>query len=589
MRLRVTTRSLRSIATGTLAFVLSACSSKSAEPAAAAMAPAEVVITSAGTIYTMDPAQPWVQAVAIDKGRYVFIGAAEQAKRFVGPATKVIALGNRMAMPGLNDAHVHPLMGGIKTLYECSFGFTATPQDIAKKLSACAAKTPAGTWIKGGQWGSSFFEMHQIGSPRAFLDRISTQHPIFLNDDSGHNGWANSAALQLAKIDAKTANPVGGTIVREAAGAPNGVLLETAARLFDDVIPRWTDEQYQNAARAATRIANAYGITGIKDAGAFDPAPKAFYALDQSGQLTLHVATCIRTPYGPRQGQLDFAAIEAERKQYRSTHVHTDFVKLFLDGVPTPARTAAMLHPYVADKEHGDHYTGGNLHIDPKQLAADVTELDKRGYTVKMHAAGDRSVRAGLDAIEQARKVNGKSGLRHELAHAGYVDPADIPRFAALDAVADFCPILWHPSSIIQAVVSTVGAPRGPQYWPTRTLLDSGARIVAGSDWPAAVPDENPWIGVEAFVTRRDPRGQVPGELWKEQAITLEEALRIYTLNGAQALRLEKLTGSIEAGKSADLIVLDRNLFKVPIEDVGDTQVQMTLFEGRPVFERGEP
>jgi predicted amidohydrolase YtcJ len=577
---------LRSIAAVAVAVALSACSSKGAERAAA---PADIVIISTGAIYTMNPAQPWAQAAAIDNGRYVFVGAADEAKKFVGPTTKVIDLGSRMAMPGLNDAHVHPLMGGIKALYECNFSFTATPDDIAEALTACAAKTPAGTWIKGGQWGSSFFDLHQIGSPRAFLDRITAQHPIFLNDDSGHNGWANSAALKLAKVDAKTPNPEGGTIVREANGAPNGVLLETAARLFDNVIPHWTDEQYQNAAREATRIANAYGITGIKDAGAFDPAPKAFYALDQAGQLTLHVATCIRTPYGRRRGPLDFAAIEAERKAYRSTHVHTDFVKLFLDGVPTPARTAAMLHPYVADKEHGDHYTGGDMHIDPQQLAADVTELDKRGFTVKMHAAGDRSVRAGLDAIEHARKTNGNSGLRHELAHAGYVDPADIPRFAALDAVADFCPILWHPSSIIEAVVSTVGPPRGPRYWPTRTLLDSGARIVAGSDWPAAVPDENPWIGVEAFVTRRDPRGQTPGELWKEQAITLEEALRIYTINGAQALRLEQLTGSIELGKSADLIVLDRPLFKVPIEDVGDTQVQMTFFEGRLVFQRGEP
>src|SRR5690606_25591221 len=160
------------------------------------------------------------------------------------------------------------------------------------------------------------------------------------------------------------------------------------------------------------------------------------------------VAACIRTPYGRRTGALDFDAIEAERKAYKSRHVNTDFVKLFLDGVPTPARTAAMIHPYLPDERHGDHYTGGDTHIDPEQLAADVTELDKRGFTVKMHAAGDRSVRVGLDAIEAARKANGNSGLHHELAHAGYVDPSDIPRFAQLDAAADFCPILWHPSSI---------------------------------------------------------------------------------------------------------------------------------------------
>jgi predicted amidohydrolase YtcJ len=300
------------------------------------------------------------------------------------------------------------------------------------------------------------------------------------------------------------------------------------------------------------------------------------------------VATCIRTPYGKHTGPLDYEAIEKERAAYRSAHVHTDFVKLFLDGVPTPARTAAMLAPYVSDKEHGAKFTGGDLHIDPKLLAADVAELDKRGFTVKMHAAGDRSVRAGLDAIEHARKVNGASGLTHELAHAGYVDPADVPRFAALNAAPDFCPVLWHPSSIIDAVVSAVGKERGSRYWPTRSLLDTKALLIAGSDWPAAVPDQNPWVGVEAFVTRRDPRGETPGELWKEQAITLEEALKIYTLHGARALKLERRTGSIEVGKSADLIVLDRHLFKVPIEDVGDTQVRMTFFEGKLVHEKAK-
>lgn len=569
----------------TLALLLAACSRKEAAPAQSA---ADLVVTSTAGIYTLDAKQPWVDAVAIDDGRYVFVGTAADAKQYIGPQTKVIEVGDTMAMPGLNDAHVHPLMGGLKTLYECNFSFTATAEEVAATLKACVAKTPEGTWIKGGQWGSNFFEINagKISSPRGFLDAISTKHPIFLNDDSGHNGWVNTPALQAAKIDAKTKNPEGGTIVRAAKGEPNGVLLETAARLYDTVIPDWTDEQLVNAAREAMHIANAYGITGIKDAGAFHPSPKAFHALDQANELSLHVAACIRTPYGRRAGPLDFEAIEAERKAYKSRHVNTDFVKLFLDGVPTPARTAAMIHPYVADQQHGDHFTGGDTHIDPKQLAADVTELDKRGFTVKMHAAGDRSVRVGLDAIEAARKANGNSGLHHELAHAGFVDPTDIPRFAQLDAAADFCPILWHPSSIIDAVVSAVGEERGHRYWPTRSLLDAKALIVPGSDWPAAVPDENPWVGVEAFVTRRDPRGQAPGELWKEEAITLDEALRIYTLNGAEALKLRDQTGSIEVGKSADLIVLDRNLFKVPIDDVGETQVRTTVFEGKVVFER---
>jgi predicted amidohydrolase YtcJ len=223
------------------------------------------------------------------------------------------------------------------------------------------------------------------------------------------------------------------------------------------------------------------------------------------------------------------------------------------------------------------------MHIDPELLKKDVVELDRRGFTVKMHAAGDYSVRAGLDAIEAARKANGNSGRHHELAHAGFVTEQDVPRFGKLDAIPDFCPVLWHPSSIIEAVIAATGE-RGKHYWPTRSLLDTGAQIAAGSDWPAAVPDENPWTGVEAFVTRQDPRGDVKGALWPEEAITLQEALKIYTLNGARALRLENQTGSLVVGKSADLIVLDRDLFAVPITQVGKTQVVQTWFEGRVVY-----
>jgi predicted amidohydrolase YtcJ len=306
--------------------------------------------------------------------------------------------------------------------------------------------------------------------------------------------------------------------------------------------------------------------------------------LDILEGLSLHVAASIRTPYGHRVEPLDLSEVERIRDNYASPHLHLDFVKIFLDGVPTPARTAAMLDPYVPDDIHGDQFIG-NLHVPLETLAQDLIALDAKGFTVKMHAAGDRSVRVGLDAIEAARKVNGSSGLRHELAHAGYIHPDDMPRFAALNAVADISPVLWHPSPIVDAVVSAVG-PRGEHYFPVRDLLDSGALVVAGTDWPAVAPTANPWVGIEALVTRSDPAGQMEGQFWAEQAVTLEEAIRIYTLNGARALRLDALTGSVEVGKSADIIVLDRNLFEIPVDDVGETEVQMTFFEGRLIFTR---
>ncbi len=278
--------------------------------------------------------------------------------------------------------------------------------------------------------------------------------------------------------------------------------------------------------------------------------------------------------------------IEAARDRYASEHVHTEFVKIFLDGVPTPARTAAMLAPYLPDDEHGDDFNGGPLHVGIDPLADDLIELDRRGFTVKMHTAGDRSVRVALDAIEAARKANGNSGLRHELAHAGYIDPADLPRFAELDVVADLSPIIWHPSPIINVIFAAVGAERGAAYWPVRDILDSKAAVSGGSDWPSVAPDANPWIGIEAFVTRKDPREQTPGTLWPEQAISLTEAIEIYTIHGARALKLEDKIGTIEIGKFADFIVLDRNVLQIPIEDVGDTQIFQTYFAGSLVYEQ---
>lgn len=537
-----------------------------------------------GAIYTIDVAHPRVEAVAVRDGQFVFAGSSADARQYAGPETQVTDLAGKMAMPGINDAHVHPVMGATQSLYECQFPIESNPDQIADALRACVEKNPDAGWVIGGQWGSGFFQQYDIGSPRAWLDAISGDKAVSLNDDSHHNAWFNSKALALAGITRSTPDPEGGSIGREADGEPNGLLFETAARVGQKAMPDWSAEQYIAAVQEVMRIARGFGITGMKDAGAYESgAMDAYHTVDtELGGLTLHLAADIRTPYGPRTEPLDIAEIERVRDAYASTHVHTEFVKIFLDGVPTPARTAGMLDAYLPDDVHGDHFTG-NLHVGPEALTNDLIALDAKGFTVKMHAAGDGSVREGLDAIEATRKANGDSGLRHELGHAGYIAPVDIPRFAALNAVADISPVLWYPSPIIDAIISALG-PRGEKYFPVRDLLDSGALVVAGTDWPAVAPNANPWVGIESLVSRRDPYGRREGQLWPEQAVTLEEAIRIYTLNGARALRLDDVTGSIEVGKSADFIVLDRNLFEVPIDDVSETEVVMTFFEGRSIY-----
>ncbi len=570
----------KAILTVVLVICLLACQPKQVSPQ-----PADLVLRG-GTIHTVAAFQPSAESIAVTGGNIVFVGDNGSAAAYIGPTTRVVELEGRMVMPGLIDAHLHPIRGALKELYQCNFPFSATPQEVQAAVKSCVEDMPDAQWITGGQWDSGFFERFDIESPRKFLDKVSGDKAIVLGDDATHNAWVNTKALQLAGFDSSTPDPPRGRFKRDADGMPNGILIETATKLMRPFAANYTDEQYVAAAREFSRIANAFGITGAKGAGLYNEEAAAFYAADQLGDLTVHVAVCIRTPDGQRSEPLDYDLIEAARDRYASEHVHTEFVKIFLDGVPTPARTAAMLAPYLPDDEHGDDFNGGLLHVGIDPLADDLIELDQRGFTVKMHTAGDRSVRVALDAIEAARKANGNSGLRHELAHAGYIDPVDLPRFAELDAVADLSPIIWHPSPIINVIFAAVGAERGAAYWPVRDILDSKAAVSGGSDWPSVAPDANPWIGIEAFVTRKDPREQTPGTLWPEQAISLTEAIEIYTIHGARALKLEDQIGTIAVGKLADFIVLDRNILQIPIEQVGDTQIYQTYFEGKLVYEQ---
>jgi predicted amidohydrolase YtcJ len=562
-------------------FLLAAC-----QPESSPEIPAADLVLRGGVVHTVNAEQPRAEAIAVSGKEIVFVGSDRDVDIHIGPATEVVDLDGRLVMPGIVDAHLHPIGGALKNLYQCNFPFSADPDEIQATVARCVAEQPDAEWIVGGQWDSGFFDRFDLPSPRGWIDEVSGDVAIYLVDDSGHNGWANSKALAIAGVDADTENPENGTVARQADGTPSGVLIETAQGLVTEFITPYTDAQHLEAARYFSDYANAFGITAAKAAAIREPHMAGFLAADRTDTLNVHIATSIRTPYGRRSEPLDYDDIDRIRDQYASEHIDTTYVKIFLDGVPTPARTAAMLAPYLPDDVHGDDFDGGPVHVDLDTLTADLTELDRRGYTVKIHTAGDRSVRIGLDAIEATRQALGNSDKRHELAHAGYIDAVDLPRFAALNAVADLCPVIWHPSPIIDAVVSALGKERGERYWPVRDLIDSGAPLLAGSDWPSAVPDANPWTGIEAFVTRRHPHDLVDGALWPEQAITLEEAVEIYTMHGARAMKMEDRIGSIEPGKLADFIVLEQNIFANPIAMVADTEVRQTWFEGELVYEK---
>lgn len=537
-----------------------------------------------GRIYTGDENNPWAAAVAVRDKHIIKVGNDDSILALAGENTRVIDLGQRMAMPGINDAHNHAVRGAASELFECRFPFTATPEEISGRIEACVNANPPGEWITGGQWTSDFFVNNDLGSPRRWLDRISGSYAIVLRDDSYHNVWVNSKALQLAGINSGTPDPEGGRIRREDNTLePNGVLEETATRIILEQVPPPSPEQYGQAARELQKLLPAFGITGFKIARATDAVAESLNRLDRTDGLNMHVSLALHTPKGPRNERLDIQALQTKRSEFTSGHIVADSVKIFLDGVPTASRTAKMLAPYTPAAETGDNYTG-ELLLTPALLADDVTALDKAGFRIKIHTAGDGSVRTALDAIAQARLANGSTGHVHELAHAGFIDAGDIPRFSALRVAPEFSPFLWFPSPVIDSVINAVGE-RGKHYWPTRDLLDAGAFVMTGSDWPAAVKSVNPWRGIEALVTRRHPDNHNEDSLWPEQSVSLAEALQIYTSNNAEALGLSGRTGLIKAGMYADLIVLDRNLFDIPPEQIGDTRVRLTLFEGRIVYQ----
>lgn len=566
------------------AFAFALCGCALTEPPTTV---ADLVLTN-GKIYTADEQYPWAEAVAIKDGKFVFVGDAANAERYQGGKTRVIDLSGRMAMPGLNDLHVHPVEGFAVEMYQCVFPETFTPDDIAKKVTACVADNPDAEWIVGGQWETDFFLKHDIKSPREWLDKVSGGKAVFLRDSSFHNRWANSKALALAGIDKNTPDVAGGEIVRdEATGEPNGLLYERAADLVEAIIPEWTPEQYRRAAEETVKAANRFGITGLKDAATSAAQLKAYKEVERAGGLKVHVAASILVDLlVSKEKGLDIKALNRLRDENRGKNLNTDFAKIVLDGVPSASRTAAMIENYTP-LHPGDPGVNGLLIHSSDEMKTLIAELDRDGVTVKTHAAGDRSVRVTLDAIEYAREQNGDSGLRHEIAHAGYVDPTDIPRFVLLDAVAEVSPYIWFPSIKTESIVRAVGGERGEHYWPLKDMLDAGVNVVAGSDWPAgALPDMNPWVGIEGLVSRRNPWGAFPGVLWEEQAISLDQVLKIYTKNGARAMKLGDVSGSIETGKLADMIVLDRNIFNTPVDDISDTKVEITLFEGKIVYER---
>lgn len=535
---------------------------------------ADLILCDA-TFRTMDSARPWASALAVRGGRIVAVGG-DEVLALAGSGTRVVRLAGREVMPGLIDSHTHGLWGACRDLFEVFPGLGAPLQAVLGGIAARAHAVPPWEWIIAGPWRP--FDRPGFGPrPADLLDRIAPDLPVVIKDVSQHNLWLNSAALRLAGIAHDTPDPVGGVIERDAAGDPTGILIEAAGALVQGFMES-TEAQLDAAVAHLSTYFHGLGITGFKEPMAFAPELAAYAKADRADRLRLHVGAHL-TRFSPFSE--DWVAMETLatlRGAYQSPHLHTGFAKLFLDGVPI-ARTAAFLDPYPGTDPAG-HDPEAMLLVKPDRLNAEVTALDAAGYVVKMHAVGDRAVQAGLDAIAAARAANGMSGLRHEIAHANFISPADLPRFAALDAVAEMSPKLWMPNPVTAGQRQVLGDARVDTCHPIRSLLEAGAEVVYGSDWPAAALDANPWTGLAGMLTRADPTGTYSGTVGADQAITLDEALPLFTTNAARALGMEGQTGVLAVGASADLIVLPRALDGSSAAEIGQMRPDVTLFEG---------
>lgn len=545
---------------------------------------ADLIVTNAA-VYTCDPAQEWAEAFAVAGGDIIAVGSADEVRALATDRTEVLDAGGRMVMPGLSDVHTHLGYGGNQVAHELSLLPTDTLDDILARVRDRAAGLGPDEWIAGGVMGSPILEQVSKGGYLSALDEAGGGRPVLLRDDSMHNRWISSRALEIIGVGADTPDPEGGTYVRDANGALTGVLHEMASKVVEDAMIASLEnpeERLAVAYRTALRMVNSFGITAAQDAGILEHGLRALARLDDSGEMTAWVVGSMPSRPFFEEGAVG-EELYAVSGSYRRPHVRPDFIKLFLDGVPM-TRTSAMLSPYICHGEHEDTEFKGEPYWSRDDLVKSLERCCELGLGAKLHCAGDGSVRLALDAIETVRESHG-AGPIFQIAHVLYVDPADLPRFAALDVVADASPYIWFPSVIQDSIAHQLPPETFDRSFPCKDFVDSGAVFAAGSDWPV-VPLPNPWLGLETLVTRANPDPAVPGELNPTQRLSLPEAIAAFTRNPAKAMGLGDTTGAIRTGLSADFIVLNHNLFDIEPGEIHQTQVERTYFQGDKVFEK---
>ena len=545
--------------------------------AASAKGQADLILTDA-RVYTVDAEHPWAEAVAIRNGKIIAVGSNAAVARQRGRTTRVVELHGRVLLPAFGDAHVHPVFGGM-TYSRCSLRAGKTLDDYRAIIAACIAKTPGTGAVFGVGWEDSLFP--PSGVPRKEeLDKVSSDRPLIFRSLGGHSLWLNSKALALIGITKDTPNPPNGKIDRDpATGEAVGGLEEAAMALADPFIPPPSPTEMQDAIIYMAKYANSIGITDWHDAGVEytadgrSPTLSAYAAVRDRGKLTSHVSIALKWQNEHGTEQLP-GLFKASQYGHR-LGLQVNAVKFYVDGV-IPQKTAAMLARYEGTSERG------TPEIAPALLKDAVIKVVAHGMQPHFHVIGDGAVREALDAVEAAERANPKTDPRPMLSHLNVVDPADVPRFGKLGAAAILQPLWASEYPYMRLMEKAIGPKRSRFIYPAESILKNGGMIAYGSDWPVA--SANPLEGIEVAITRTTHNGPDFQPLLPQEDVTLKDAITSYTLNVAYVNHLDKKTGSITSGKSADLIVLDQDIFKIPSSKISETKVLVTLFEGQEVF-----
>ena len=542
-----------------------------------------------GAVYTVDSARTREKAVAVNDGRIVAVGSDDAIREHVGPQTEVFDLAGRMLLPGFQDAHVHPVSGGVDRL-QCDLHDLHSREDYLLRVKTYAEEHPDREWILGGGWSMDVFPG---GTPtKDLLDAVAPDRIAFLPNRDGHTVWVNSRALEVAGITTTTIDPADGRIERDADGEPAGTLHEGAADLVGRLAPEPTADEVYQGSLEGQRYLHSLGITAWQDAivstDFWMDNYSAYLRAAGNGDLTARVVGSLWWDRGRGEDQIEDLLELRERGRVGRFAATT--VKIMQDGV-CETFTAAVLEPYL-DAEGRVTDRRGISFVEPEALKGYVTTLDRHGFQVHFHALAERAVREALDAIEAALRTNGPSDHRHHLAHIQVVHPDDVPRFRTLRAVANAQP-LWatHEGQMDDLTIPFLGEPRWRWQYPFGSLVRAGATLAMGSDWSVSSPD--PLEEIHVAVNRKVPPTYLYGNendevFLPDERLDLATSIAAFTMGSAYVNHLDDVTGSIEVGKFADLAVVDRDLFAHPVEEIGNARVDATFVEGAPVHERNQ-